>query len=171
MYNIYETSVTRKPCQYNTSDLTINYVIKTTNHQPNYILYRQEYCHGDEIAPMIDYSLEFASPTIFNMWRSSLNLSNTVPLMASWFSCWAPSTPKPQHSTTSGYIWLIFDKGGLPKVVHSKVWPLSKLAETNRPKWFTRPPKPMPFGMLSELKFTAHYQTMDINVGQRHNSR
>lgn len=102
------------------------------------------------------YSLEFASPTILSIWRSSLNLSNIVPLPVSCLSCCAPFGTTPQHSITSGCIRLILERQGLPNVVQVKVCPSSKLAERNSPKWFTLPPKPIPFGMLSELKFTAH---------------
>lgn len=106
------------------------------------------------------YSLEFASPTILSILRSSLNLSNTLPLRASCLSCSAPPfVTMPQHSMTSGFILLVFERQGLPNVVQEKVWPWSKLAGRNSPKWLTRPPKPIPFGMLSELKFTAHCQT------------
>lgn len=106
------------------------------------------------------YSLEFASPTMLSICRSSLNLSSTVPLRASALSSSAFGAT-PQHSIVSGYILHAFDKGGLPKVVDSKVWPWSKLADRNNPKWFTRPPKPMPLGMLSELKPTAHCKSMN----------
>lgn len=109
------------------------------------------------------YSLEFAIPTIFNMWRSSLNLSSTVPLMASVLTCWPSFVTTPQHSMTSGHIRWVFAKEGLPKVEHSNVWPVSKFAETNKPKWWTFPPKPMPFGILSELKFTAHCKNREGN--------
>lgn len=102
------------------------------------------------------YSLEFARPTILSMLRSSLNLSRIVPLTASFLSCVA-SWVTPQHSITSGNIRLVLERQGLPNVVHENVCPWSKFADINKPKWFTRPPKPMPFGMSSELKLIAHY--------------
>lgn len=104
------------------------------------------------------YSLEFARPTMLSIWRSSLNRSSTVPLVVSSLSCWAPFGTTPQHSITSGHIWLVLERQGLPKVVDAKVCPWSKFAERNKPKWFACPPKPMPLGMLAELKFTAHCQ-------------
>lgn len=104
------------------------------------------------------YSLEFASPTILSILRSSLNLSRTVPLTASCLSCVA-SWVTPQHSITSGNIRLVLERQGLPNVVHENVCPWSKFADTNKPKWLTRPPKPMPFGMSSEVKLIAHYNT------------
>lgn len=108
------------------------------------------------------YSLEFARPTMLSIWRSSLNLSNMVPLTASCFSsCFFWTTP--QHSITSGRIRLAIDRQGLSKVVHANVCPWSKLAEMKRPKWFTRPPKPIPFGISSELKFTAHCRSQNRN--------
>lgn len=95
---------------------------------------------------------------MLSMWRSSLNLSNTVPLAFSRNSGCPPFWTIPQHSITSGCIWLTLERQGLPNVMQGKVWPWSKLADRNKPKWFTRPPNPSPLGMLSELKFTAHYQ-------------
>lgn len=80
------------------------------------------------------YSLEFASPTILSIWRSSLNLSNIVPLPVSCLSCCAPFGTTPQHSITSGCIRLILERQGLPNVVQVKVCPSSKLAERNSPK-------------------------------------
>ena len=105
-----------------------------------------------------DHSLEFARPTILSMFLSSLNLSRTVPLTASSFSFSAPLTWTPQHSITSGFILFILERQGLLKVVQANVCPSSKFAERKRPKWFARPPKPTPLGMLSELKFMAHCQ-------------
>lgn len=105
-----------------------------------------------------NYSLEFASPTMLSICRSSLNLSSTVPLTAS-FLPWTTPWVTPQHSITSGTIRLVLERQGLPNVEHENVCPWSKFAEINNPKWFSRPPKPMPFGISSELKLTAHYKT------------
>lgn len=91
-------------------------------------------------------------------------LSKTVPLRPSCFSLCAPFTT-PQHSITSGYIRVVLERQGLLNVGEVKVCPWSKLAERNRPKWLGRPPKPMPFGIVSELKFTAHCQyKVDTNI-------
>lgn len=103
-----------------------------------------------------DYSLAFAMPTMLSICLSSLNLSNTVPLTTSCFSCSIPFLTIPQHSITSGHILLVLEREGLLKVVQEKVCPWSKPAERNKPKWLTRPPNPMPFGIVSELKLTAH---------------
>ena len=102
-----------------------------------------------------DYSLAFAIPTMLSIFLSSLNLSNTEPFTTSCFSC-SVLFLTPQHSITSGHIWLVLERQGLLKVGQEKVCPWSKLAERNMPKWLARPPKPMPFGIVSELKFTAH---------------
>lgn len=115
-----------------------------------------------------NYSLEFASPTMLSMCRSSLNLSKTVPLAASRPSCCPPFLTIPQHSITSGCIWLVLERHGLPNVVQVKVWPWSKPADKNSPKWFTFPPKPTPLGMLSELKFTAHCRYKDFAAYHEH---
>jgi hypothetical protein len=105
----------------------------------------------------IIYSLELASPTILSICLSSLNLSSTVPLTASFLPCTKPWVT-PQHSITSGIIRLVLERQGLPNVEHENVCPWSKFAEINNPKWLSFPPKPMPFGMSSELKLTAHYK-------------
>lgn len=98
-----------------------------------------------------------AMPTSLSMLRSSLNLSRTVPFMALWLlSCSFEAWTIPQHSITSGCILLVLERLGLPNVVHSNVWPWSKLADTNRPKWLILPPNPMPFGMFSDVKLVAH---------------
>lgn len=104
------------------------------------------------------HSLELlAMPSSWSMLRSSLNLSRTVPLMALCcvsvsFDAWTI----PQHSITSGCILVVLDRLGLPNVVHENVWPWSKLADINRPKWLIFPPNPMPFGMFSDVKLVAH---------------
>ncbi len=67
-----------------------------------------------------DYSLEFASPTMLSIWRSSLNLSNTVPLTASCVPCFPFGTTL-QHSITSGHIRLVLEREGLPNVVQLNV--------------------------------------------------
>lgn len=103
------------------------------------------------------YSLAFAIPTILSICRSSLNLSSTVPFTPSAALLSRSVAVTPQHSITSGKIRASFDRHGLLKVVHENVCPWSKLAERNSPKWCARPPNPIPLGMLSELKFTAHY--------------
>ena len=66
------------------------------------------------------YSLEFASPTMLSVWRSSLNLSNTVPLTASCVPCFPFGTAL-QHSITSGHIQLVLEREGLPHVVQLNV--------------------------------------------------
>jgi hypothetical protein len=105
----------------------------------------------------IIYSLELASPTILSICLSSLNLSSTVPLTASFLPCTKPWVT-PEHSITSSIIRFVLERQGLPNVEHENVCPWSKFAEINNPKWLSFPPKPMPFGMSSELKLTAHYK-------------
>jgi hypothetical protein len=126
----------------------INLWHRKTKHTRSHFIY---------IILTIIYSLELASPTILSICLSSLNLSSTVPLTASFLPCTKPWVT-PQHSITSGIIRLVFERQGLPNVEHENVCPWSKFAEINNPKWLSFPPKPMPFGMSSELKLTAHYE-------------
>ena len=66
-----------------------------------------------------------------------LNLYNMVPLTASCLSCWAPFGATPQHSITSGYIWVVFERQGLPKVIRKRCAP-----DQNLPKGTSRSDAP-----------------------------
>lgn len=120
-----------------------------------HVLYRLSNMY---IIVILCQSLAFAKPTIFSMFRSSLNLSRTVPLTSSSFSSCAPLICIPQHSMTSGLNLFVFERGGLVNVLQVNECPWSKFADKKSPKWCGCPPNPIPLGMFSELKFIAHCQ-------------